>query len=93
MFEMLKTLIEQNKATMEMMKTQSDKNETPSPSNESTCTESGNANVSSDDNPTTNVDEMDSDDQEDNNLSYLGNEIINEHNSSNVDSALGLDNY
>ena len=35
---------------------------------------------------------MDSDDQEDDKISCLENEIINEDNSSNVDSALGLDN-
>ena len=46
------------------------------------CTE--NVNVSSDVNPTTNVEEMDSDDQEDNNLSCLENEIIIDDNLSNV---------
>ena len=46
-----------------------------------TCTESDNANVTSDAYPTTNVDETD-DDQEDDNLSCLENEIINEANSS-----------
>ena len=48
--------------------------------NEGTCTESDNANVASDVYPTTNVDEMDGDDQEDDNLSCLENEIINEDN-------------
>ena len=60
---------------------------------EGTCAESDNANVSSYVNPTTNVEEMDSDDREDDNLSCLENEIINEDNSSNVDSVLGLDNH
>ena len=46
--------------------------------NEGTCTESDNANVTSDAYPTTNVNETDSDDQEDDNLSCLENEIINE---------------
>ena len=59
---------------------------------ESTCTESDNANITLDVNPATNVDEMDSDDQEDDNLSCLENKIINEDNSSNVESPLGLDN-
>ena len=58
---------------------------------EGNCTESDNANVSSDINPTTNVDELDSDNEEDGNLSCLENEIINEVSSSNVDSALGND--
>ena len=57
-----------------------------------TCTESGNVNVSSDVNPITNVGEMDSDDQEDDNLSCLENEIFNENNSFNIDSVLELDN-
>ena len=55
MSEMLKTLIEQNKTMIEMMKPQSDKNETPwrsnvakRPADEGTCTESDNVNVSSD---------------------------------------------
>ena len=59
--------------------------------NEGICTESDNANVTSDVNPTTNIDKMDSDDQEDNNLSCLENLIFNEDNSSTVDSGLGLD--
>ena len=54
--------------------------------------QSDNLNVSRDVNPTTNVEEMDGDDREDDNLSCLENEIINEDNSSNVDSVLGLDN-
>ena len=58
---------------------------------EGTCTESDNANVISDTYPMTNVDETD-DDQEDDNRSCLENEIINEDNSSTVDSALELDN-
>ena len=37
------------------------------------------------------MNETDSDDQEDNNLSCLENEIINEDNSSTVDSTLRLD--
>ena len=118
---------------IEMMKTQSDKNEIPgsfnftkrpaeiqqqsskikvtkfkmvpisrlpvlaalrcSKPNEGICTKSDHLNVSSDFNPTTNVEEMDSDDREDDNLSCLENEIINEDNSSNVDSVLGLDNH
>ena len=50
---------------------------------------SDNANVTNDVNPTTNVNEiMDSDDQEDDNLSCLEIEITNEDNSSNVGSAL-----
>ena len=36
--------------------------------------------------------EMDSDDQEEDNLSYLENERINEDNSYNADSVMGLDN-
>ena len=50
-----------------------------------TCTENYNINVSSDVDPSTNVEEND-------NLSCFENEIINEDNLSNVDSALGLDN-
>ena len=42
-------------------------------------------------NPTTNVEEIDSDDQEDDNLSCFESEIINEDKSSNVDSVLALD--
>ena len=60
-----------------------------------TCTESDNINVFSDVNPKTNVEENinDSDDQEDENISYLENKIVNENNSSNAaDSVLGLDN-
>ena len=60
--------------------------------NEGIRTKSDNLNVSSDVNPTTNVEEMDGDDREDDNLSCLENEINNEDNSSNVDSVLGLDN-
>ena len=54
---------------------------------------SDNANVTSDVDRITNVDEMDFDDHEDNNLSCLENEIVNENNLSNVDSALVLNNY
>ena len=60
--------------------------------NAGTYTESDKINVSSDCNPTINVEEMDSDYQEDDNLSSLKNEIINENNSSFVHSVLGLDN-
>ena len=45
---------------------------------EGTCIESDNANLSYDVNPLTNVEEMNSDDQEGDNLSCLQNEIINE---------------
>ena len=61
--------------------------------NEGTCIESNNANVSNDVNPTTNVEEMESDDLEDDNISCLQNEIINKNNSSNVDSILRLNNH
>ena len=44
--------------------------------NAGTCTESDNANVSGDGNPSTNVEEMDNDDQEDDNLSCSEDEII-----------------
>ena len=44
--------------------------------NEDICTESDNTNVTGDVYPTTNVCEMDSDDQQDDNLSCLENEII-----------------
>ena len=111
MAEIVKTLIEQNKAMMETMETRSDKNETSGPSNltkrpaeiqqqiskikvtkfkmvpisklpilatlscsrpnKDTCTESDNSKVTSDVNPTTNVDEKDSNNQEDDNLSCL----------------------
>ena len=57
--------------------------------NKGTCTE--NDNVSSDVNPTTNVEENDSYGQEDDNLFCLKNEILNEDNSSDLDSVLGLD--
>ena len=65
---------------------------TGSKPNEGICTKSDNLNVLSDVNPTTNVEEMDSDDREDDNLSCLENEIINKDNLFNVDSALGPDN-
>ena len=62
--------------------------------NAGTCTKSYNVNVYSDVNPATNIEENnnDSDDQEGNNISCLENKIINEDNSSNVGSVLGLDN-
>ena len=50
------------------------------------CTESDKVNVSSDVNPTTNVQENnnDRDDQENGNISCPENQVINEDNSSNV---------
>ena len=59
---------------------------------EGTCTENYHINVSSDVNFLINVEENDSDSQEDENLSSLENEIINEDNLSNVDSTVGPDN-
>ena len=59
--------------------------------NTGTCTESDNVNVSSDVNPTTNVEENDSYGQEGDNLFCLKNEILNEDNSSDLASVLGLD--
>ena len=61
-------------------------------SNAGTCTESNNVNVSSNVNPATDVEEMGSDYQEDNNLSCFENELFNEDSSSNVVSVLGLYN-
>ena len=63
-------------------------------SNAGTCTESDIVNVSSNVNPTTNAEENnnDSDQGEDNNISCLENKIIDEDNSSNLDSIWGLDN-
>ena len=58
--------------------------------NAGTCTE--NVNVSSHVNPSTNVEYNDRDDQEDY-ISCFENEVINEGNSSNVDSVCGLDDY
>ena len=49
------------------------------------CTETDNANVWCDVNSITNVEKMDSDDQDDDNLSCLENELINEDNSSNFE--------
>ena len=60
--------------------------------NAGTCTENDNLNLSSNVNPSSNVEENYSDSQEDDNLSYLENEIINDDNLPNVNSALGPDN-
>ena len=60
--------------------------------NVGTCTENDGINVSSDVDPSTNVEENFSDGQKDDNLSCHENIIINEDNLSNVDSALRPNN-
>ena len=62
--------------------------------NAGNCTENDNINVFSDVDPSTNVEENhnDSNDQENDNLSCLENEMVNENSLFHVDSALGLDN-